>query len=37
MHLMPAGSVDFVLTDPLYLINYRSLDGRAILNHVDDR
>ena len=29
---MPAASVDFILTDPPYLVSYRSRDGRAILN-----
>ena len=37
MHQMPAESMDFVLTDPPYLVNYRSRDGRAIQNDVDDR
>ena len=32
MRNMPAASVDFILTDPPYLVNYRSRDGRAILN-----
>ena len=32
MRQMPAASVDFILTDPPYLVNYRSRDGRAILN-----
>ena len=27
---MPSASVDFVLTDPPYLVNYRSRDGRTI-------
>ena len=27
---LPAGSVDFILTDPPYLVNYRSRDGRGI-------
>ena len=34
---MPAASVDFVLTDPPYLVNYCSRDGRAIQNDADDR
>ncbi len=37
MRQMPAASVDFILTDPPYLINYRSRDGRAIKNDADDR
>jgi site-specific DNA-methyltransferase (adenine-specific) len=28
-------SVDFILTDPPYLVNYRDRSGRAILNDVD--
>jgi DNA modification methylase len=37
MRLMPAASVDFILTDPPYLVDYRSRDGRAIQNDTDDR
>lgn len=37
MRQMPAASVDFILTDPPYLVNYRSRDGRAIRNDADDR
>jgi adenine-specific DNA-methyltransferase len=37
MRQMPAASVDFILTDPPYLVNYRSRDGRAIHNDVDNR
>jgi DNA modification methylase len=37
MRQMPAASVDFILTDPPYLVNYHSRDGRAIRNDVDDR
>jgi site-specific DNA-methyltransferase (adenine-specific) len=29
---MPANSVDFILTDPPYLVNYRDRDGRTIQN-----
>ncbi len=29
-------SVDFILTDPPYLVNYRSRDGRTIRNDADD-
>jgi len=36
MRRMPARSVDFILTDPPYLVNYRSRDGRAIRNDADD-
>jgi site-specific DNA-methyltransferase (adenine-specific) len=32
MREMPANSVDFVLTDPPYLVNYRDRDGRSIQN-----
>lgn len=32
MKEMPSNSVDFVLTDPPYLVNYRSSDGRSISN-----
>ncbi len=32
MREMPATSVDFILTDPPYLIDYRSRDGRKIAN-----
>jgi site-specific DNA-methyltransferase (adenine-specific) len=33
---LPAGSVDFVLTDPPYLAHYRSRDGRRIPNDDND-
>lgn len=36
MHEMPANSVDFILTDPPYLVNYRDRDGRTIQNDVSD-
>jgi DNA modification methylase len=36
MAQMPANSVDFILTDPPYLVNYRDRDGRTIQNDVDD-
>ena len=29
MQQMPANSVDFVLTDPPYLVNYKDRDGRS--------
>lgn len=32
MRAMPSASVDFVLTDPPYLVNYTSRDGRTIAN-----
>ena len=32
MRQMPANSVDFILTDPPYLVNYRDRDGRSIQN-----
>lgn len=32
MKAMPNASVDFVLTDPPYLVRYRSRDGRTIAN-----
>jgi len=34
--LLPAGSIDFVLTDPPYLVHYRSRDGRRIVNDDND-
>ena len=33
----PDGSVDFVLTDPPYLVNYRDRSGRTIANDNDPR
>jgi site-specific DNA-methyltransferase (adenine-specific) len=35
MRQMPAQSVDFILTDPPYLVNYRDRTGRAIQNDAD--
>ena len=35
MHTLPANSVDFILTDPPYLVNYRDRDGRTIQNDTD--
>jgi len=32
MRQMPEASVDFILTDPPYLVNYRDRDGRSIQN-----
>jgi site-specific DNA-methyltransferase (adenine-specific) len=37
MREMPAASVDFILTDPPYLVRYCSRDGRVIQNDADDR
>ncbi len=36
MREMPANSIDFILTDPPYLVNYRDRDGRSIQNDADD-
>jgi hypothetical protein len=36
MRRIPASSVDFILTDPPYLVNYRDRSGRTIHNDVDD-
>ena len=36
MHEMPANSVDFILTDPPYLVNYHSRDGRSVPNDNND-
>lgn len=36
MRQMPANSVDFILTDPPYLVNYRDRDGRTIQNDAND-
>ena len=33
---MPAGSVDFIATDPPYLVGYTSRDGRSIANDKTD-
>ena len=35
MHTFPARSVDFVLTDPPYLVNYRDRAGRTVANDND--
>jgi DNA modification methylase len=35
MRQMLANSVDFILTDPPYLVNYRDRDGRTIQNDVN--
>jgi predicted methyltransferase len=34
MRPMHSGSVDFILTDPPYLVRYRSRCGRSIVNDV---
>ena len=34
---MPSTSIDFVLTDPPYLVNYRSSDGRRYPNDDNDQ
>ena len=36
MRQMPANCVDFILTDPPYLVNYRDRTGRTIQNDADD-
>lgn len=36
MAALPAKSVDFTLTDPPYLVNYRSRDGRCVANDNND-
>jgi site-specific DNA-methyltransferase (adenine-specific) len=36
MAAMPAGSVDFILTDPPYLVSYKSRDNRTVLNDNND-
>jgi len=36
MRQIPANSVDFILTDPPYLANYRDRTGRTIQNDVDE-
>jgi DNA modification methylase len=35
MHQMPAQSVDLIVTDPPYLVNYRDREGRTIQNDVN--
>jgi DNA modification methylase len=35
MHQIPAQSVDFILTDPPYLVNLRDRSGRTIQNDID--
>ncbi len=36
MRELPSGSVDFILTDPPYLVNYRDRHGRTIANDRKD-
>src|SRR5512135_569502 len=37
MQQLEAASVGFILTDPPYLVNYRSQDGRGVPNDDNDR
>jgi DNA modification methylase len=37
MATLPSESVDFILTDPPYLVRYRSRDGRTVANDGNDR
>lgn len=37
MQRIPAGSVDLIATDPPYLVNYRSRDGRSFQNENPDQ
>lgn len=37
MRRMPEKSIDFILSDPPYLVNYRDRLGRSIQNDVNDR
>lgn len=34
MSQLPEASIDLIVTDPPYLVNYRSRDGRSIANDV---
>ncbi|MEM9153350.1 MAG: DNA methyltransferase, partial [Cyanobacteria bacterium P01_F01_bin.3] len=36
MRCMPSGCIDFFLSDPPYLVNYQSRDGRSISNDIND-
>ena len=36
MRQMPTGSVDFIATDPPYLVGYTSRDGRSVANDKTD-
>jgi site-specific DNA-methyltransferase (adenine-specific) len=35
MHNLPPNSVDFLLTDPPYLVNFRDRKGRTLQNDID--
>jgi len=35
MRKLPWASVDFILTDPPYLVNYRDRSGRSVANDID--
>jgi DNA modification methylase len=35
MRQIPANTIDFILTDPPYLLNYRDRTGRTIQNDAD--
>jgi site-specific DNA-methyltransferase (adenine-specific) len=35
MHQLPAASIDLILTDPPYLVNYRDRSGRSIQNDIN--
>ncbi|MEX0828264.1 MAG: DNA methyltransferase [Haliea sp.] len=36
MRSMQSGSIDFILTDPPYIVRYRSRDGRSVINDDND-
>ena len=36
MRSLPWASVDFILTDPPYLVNYRDRSGRSVANDGND-
>ena len=37
MQEMPAASIDFIATDPPYLVNYTSRDGRSLTGDDSDK
>src|ERR1700686_2566936 len=37
MRRIPSNSIDFVLTDPPYIMRYRSRDGKSVRNDDNDR
>lgn len=37
MRELPANSMDFILTDPPYLVNYRDRSGRSVPNDANDK